>query len=495
MALIKSLRLGSATSLLAATSLHAADLPARKAAPVVEYAKICNVGGIVGWVLPGSRTCVRLSGYITAQFETGNLSTQYNWPLGWPAQRILIAGSDGQRNSTFYRDAIGWTTRANFGFDFASNTAWGPLIGHFDINGETGAGFDNTGVVPYLNTGYLTWAGVTAGKAASFFSFTGGGDNWASFFSPDRKGYNEPLLFAYTASLGGGFSATLSFESPGAVGASGPGADISACNGLSCASIFGGQRWPDVVGALHLRQGWGEAQLSGVLHNVSVQDSAFYGQAFCGYSGALACNGSEDKVGWGLDAGVSFYLPWRSFFLLTGAFSESAVWYSGLLDGMWGERGQVNGNGQPMFMADAAFDPIANAWVKPTAWSISLLFEHRFAEAFYLDLEGSIGGLSWSNQRGGCLVHGAGCDAYQTLPGGLSPHATSWIVGGDLGWNPAANLNFDLELMYQNTIQDRPSGLVGAVYNWDGSGGALVPGSWNGVSSGVAGRFRVTRYF
>ena len=66
-----------------------------------------------------------------------------------------------------------------------------------------------------LNTGYLTWAGITAGKAQSFFSFVGGGDNWANFSSPDRKGFNEPLLMAYTASFGGGFSATISAESPG----------------------------------------------------------------------------------------------------------------------------------------------------------------------------------------------------------------------------------------------------------------------------------------
>ena len=125
-----------------------------------------------------------------------------------------IAGSDAQQNSTFYRDATGWTTRANFGFDFASNTAYGPLIGHFDINAELGNGFDNTGTGTYLNTGYLTWAGITAGKAPSFFSFVGGGDNWANFFSPDRKGFNQPNLLAYTASFGGGFSATLSAESP-----------------------------------------------------------------------------------------------------------------------------------------------------------------------------------------------------------------------------------------------------------------------------------------
>src|SRR5579863_738453 len=78
MTLIKSLLLGSAAGIVAVASAQAADLPTKKAAPV-EYVRICNVGGITGWTLPGSDTCVKFSGYITAQFEGGNLETQYNW--------------------------------------------------------------------------------------------------------------------------------------------------------------------------------------------------------------------------------------------------------------------------------------------------------------------------------------------------------------------------------------------------------------------------------
>ena len=68
MTLIKSLLLGSAAGIVAVASAQAADLPTRKAAPV-EYVKVCNVGGITGWTLPGSDTCVKFSGYITAQFR------------------------------------------------------------------------------------------------------------------------------------------------------------------------------------------------------------------------------------------------------------------------------------------------------------------------------------------------------------------------------------------------------------------------------------------
>ena len=78
MTLIKSILLGSAAGLVAVASAQAADLPTRKAAPV-EYVRVCNVGGVTGWTLPGSDTCLKLSGYITGQFVGGNLSTEYNY--------------------------------------------------------------------------------------------------------------------------------------------------------------------------------------------------------------------------------------------------------------------------------------------------------------------------------------------------------------------------------------------------------------------------------
>ena len=196
---------------------------------------------------------------------------------------------------------------------------------------------------------------------------------------------------------------------------------------------------------------------------------------------------------------MSFNLPQigaGDTFLVTGSYTQNAVWYSGLPDGMWGENGQVNGNGQAMAMYDTWFNPLTNQWSSPTAWSVSALLEHHFTPQFYVDLEGSVGGLKWSNQGGGCYILGFGCGIAQAVNGGLSPHATSWIIGADLGWNPVTNLNFDLELMYQDTNQTKPSGFLGTVYNVGGVGGAVfAPGAWEGNSSGFAGRLRITRYF
>ena len=142
-------------------------------------------------------------------------------------------------------------------------------------------------------------------------------------------------------------------------GGSGGGTQMTGAAGSNPGNItFGGQRWPDIVGALHVKQGWGEAQLSGVIHDVNVSSNAITSGAIaadsCGVPSILlvACNTQHNQVGWGIDAGVKINLP--SFgagddALITGSYTQSAVWYSGLPDMMWGENGQVNGNGQPMY--------------------------------------------------------------------------------------------------------------------------------------------------
>ena len=156
-------------------------------------------------------------------------------------QRVLIAASAAQNNQTFNRNQVGWTTRANFGFDFASNTAYGPLIGHFDINSEAGNGFDNVNNT-YLNTGYLTWAGITAGKAQSFYSFVGGGDNWANFASPDQKGFNEPTCSPTRPRSAAGFTATIAAQSQGTNGQNGAsGGGTNMYRRRSCSAGRNGQ--------------------------------------------------------------------------------------------------------------------------------------------------------------------------------------------------------------------------------------------------------------
>ncbi|HXT06996.1 MAG TPA: porin [Roseiarcus sp.] len=459
MTLMKSLLLGSAAGFFAVASAQAADLPTRKGPVAAEYVRVCSItvagAPVVGFVLPGSDTCLKISGYITGQIEGGNLKQGYSYA---PAFSSLQALNAPVRS----RDSIGWTTRYNLTLDAVSNTAYGPLVAHGEYQFNYGQGFDTTGATGSdggLNQAYVTWAGITAGKIASFFSFTGGGYGWANFFSPDRKGYNQPDVLAYTASFGGGFAATISLESSQAA-TSGP---ITWAGGSETgylgSALQDGHRVPDIVGALSVHQAWGSAQISGVAHNVratSVLDGS-----------------SIDKWGWAVDAGVSFNIP--SFagasIGVTGAWSQNAAWYSGIPDAMWGEDGATNGNGQAMAIGDA-FSNGDGTWAKPTDWSVTGYAQFAVNPQITLQIEGSYGEVHWDDRSA------IGLNLYDSK---------SYLIGGLIHYDPVKNLDFALETMYQSTTSDQPG-----LYT---PGGAGFTSSWQGKGDGFAARLMITRSF
>ena len=204
-------------------------------------------------------------------------------------------------------------------------------------------------------------------------------------------------------------------------------------------------------------------------------------------------------MGWGIDAGVKFNLP--SFgagdnFLVTGAYTQNAVWYSGILDGMWGENGQVNGNGQPMYIADAFFNPLTNTWAKPTAWSVTGLFEHHFTPAFYIDLEGFVR-RAQLEQPGRRLLHLRFRLRHRPVRtrGAFAPcdeldHRRGHRL--DAGHEPQLRPGVDVSEHALRIVRAASSAPCTMRVR---SAQIFVPGAWEGNSSGFAGRFRITRYF
>jgi hypothetical protein len=67
MKLVKSLLLGSAAGLFAVAGAQAADLPVKKAAPV-DYVRVCSTYGSGYFFLPGTDTCMRVSGFLRADY-------------------------------------------------------------------------------------------------------------------------------------------------------------------------------------------------------------------------------------------------------------------------------------------------------------------------------------------------------------------------------------------------------------------------------------------
>ena len=75
MASMRSILLGGAGVVAALVGASAAELPNMKHAHAERY-KTCTVGGMTGFLIPGSDTCMKVSGYITGGVEAGNLKQQ-----------------------------------------------------------------------------------------------------------------------------------------------------------------------------------------------------------------------------------------------------------------------------------------------------------------------------------------------------------------------------------------------------------------------------------
>src|ERR1700712_3857187 len=102
MNMIKGLLFAPAAPLPAAASAQAADLPV-KAKPV-EYVKICSAYGKGFYYIPGTDTCIRISGYLREDIS-GNSNS------GVIERTGAIAAQQRQRD---YFDLL---TRGSFAFD------------------------------------------------------------------------------------------------------------------------------------------------------------------------------------------------------------------------------------------------------------------------------------------------------------------------------------------------------------------------------------------
>ena len=207
---VKSLLLGTVAGFAALGGAQAADMPA-KARPV-QYVKICSLYGDGFYYIPGTDTCLKLGGYLRVQAE-------YNMGNGGVAVGTN-AIEDGQ--ARFTRDLtndINYRVRAETSWDVRQQTEYGPLRTYlrFGVENNTpgGTGGGST-PSPYWDRAFLQFAGFTVGRARSFFDlFT----YWGTYTytnvringDTDITGQN---LWAYTAELGNGFSATLSLEDP-----------------------------------------------------------------------------------------------------------------------------------------------------------------------------------------------------------------------------------------------------------------------------------------
>ena len=304
MRMVKSVLLGSAAGLVAVTAGQAADLPV-KAQPV-QYVKVCNMYGAGFYYMPGTDFCIKIGGYVRAEFtdySNGNMSQG-------PVQGNL----NTRATSNLTMRARGYITA-----DAREQTAYGTARAYIAVGLAT-ADVGQT-LVPSalgLNRAYVQWAGFTAGQAQSFYDFySAPAMGYRGYFPASDTGDPGWWVWAYTANLGGGLSATISAEQrrstqmcdivDGAILSGGASGGACTFTGDLASSVsatpnpagYGGLVAPDVVANMRLDQAWGSAQIMGAAHN----DNAPY------YGTTSGSTGPSDVWGFVAGAGLKLNFP------------------------------------------------------------------------------------------------------------------------------------------------------------------------------------------
>jgi len=401
MKLAKSLLLGSVAGLAAAAGAQAADLPMRKAAPV-EYVRVCSVHGAGFFYIPGSDTCIKIGGRVRAEYR-------YLEPTGsWGTTSTLVAPAGG--------GAVG-TLRAFVQVDVTADT------GNYLSAGRNGFGpaSDTTSVA--LDKAYIQWAGITAGRISSFFDFYASALNFGSGYMASLGSDNGSVnVLAYTATFGNGFSATLALEDRSSqvrsVYGEGDGVNAVVVNGPAVGNLLAGQRAPSLVANLRVDQGWGSAQLSGVVQQLNTIALDAAGRRI------------DDEYGYAIQAGVKFNLPMLA--------AGDALWLqAAYADGAVGRLGLNAVTSFGLLEGEAVDGAVINGSIKRTkGWGVTAAFLHYWTPSIRQSLFGNYTALDYSAAT-------------------LVPDFKVWTVGSNVIWSPVSAFDIGLEVIYQKLDVDR----------------------------------------
>ncbi len=250
---IKSLLLGSAAALIAVSGARAADVVVAEPEPV-EYVRVCDAYGEGYFYIPGTETCMRISGYVRADIKGGD-------------------NVYARKRGDIDRDTYAWRTRATLRFHTASETELGTLRTFVELRSQwdEGAEWDEKGDTAsgQLRFAFIELGGIRVGLDESIFHhWTGYYGNVINDDVLNPMAYSRTNVISYTFNAGNGFSAILGVEQ-GNSDADGYGyryhndyADIANVKGHKLSSKIDDYT-PNVVGGLKFVQGWGGVSVVG----------------------------------------------------------------------------------------------------------------------------------------------------------------------------------------------------------------------------------------
>ncbi|MGO4705847.1 porin [Microvirga sp. 2MCAF38] len=446
MKLAKSLLLGSAVGFAAVAGAQAADLPAKKAAPV-EYVRVCSTHGAGFFYIPGTETCLKVSGRVRADYLFGEPLTRAD-------------------------DAFGFRTRGRIQLDARTATAYGLLrsVVRFEITRSSGTPFGNTGVIgtsPDVNEAFIQFGGLTAGRVTTFFD---NGDLPTEHMGTLRFSDSPDVdLLAYTFSFGNGFSATLSLEDN--LERRDNGFVFSPTLGAA-PLFFAGTRAPDIVGNVKYSGTWGSAQISAAAHQMRslvLTNPVVGGTVLPVFGPGVLGTIPDNEWGFAVQANVGINLPSLApgdALWLNAAYADGALGY---ITG--GSQNDITDGSLSQFLVDGYINPITGNIVRGRGWSIAGGFRHFWTPQIRSAIFGSYARFEY-----GASASSVTSDGFRV---GLNDF-NEYRIGANSFWTPVEGLDFGLEVIYARL---------------DPRGRVLVNNQSFGSDSSWEGRLRVQRDF
>jgi opacity protein-like surface antigen len=222
---MKSLLLGAVSVIIVSTGAKASD--AVMAEPeAVEYVRVCDAYGEGYFYIPGTKTCLRIGGYVRYDMGWGKLAGNYGQGLDTDADGIGDAWDKNARLSfqisTSSDTELGTlSTFSEVRFNYENNDATigtGP-DGILDTEDDVFLPVSSGSGTPTLNFAYIQLGGLRIGKDESVFTtWTGYAGNVLWDDQAVAYGPFDVTLISYTFDAGNGFSAILSLEDDNGAG-------------------------------------------------------------------------------------------------------------------------------------------------------------------------------------------------------------------------------------------------------------------------------------
>ena len=515
MKMMKSLILGTAVAFAATAGAQAADLPV-KAKPV-EYVKICSAYGAGFYYIPGTDICLRVGGYIFMNFDVNAYAAG--------PQHLGAVGGDQVRNRN-----DNWTSfrvRQDIIFDARTNTEYGTLRAYASTGFQwtTNAGGFYQLQSPaatgnyawYYDRAFIQFAGLTFGYIGSFFDY----DPSMIINQQSSKSFKFTPAIAYTAQFGNGVSASLSLEDsttrrtqittstigilngglflggfgyfapPPVIGGGCSAAAIAAgqcgnfiapvaiANSGFNGSIYSAQYMPDIVANMRVDQAWGDAQISGALHQVKMGIVGPGPNAFIDAGGGAGVAGlpwAPSKWGYAVLAGINLKLPQLGAgdsFQIEGAWAKGAVDYTGLSGNPYSTAGALGYRKGAIGPVIDLFDSYVNASGQhlATAWSMNAQLRHFWTPTMRSTLHY---GYNRFEAPAASQNFAGAAGSSQNFPSGKIHQITANLI-----WSPVPKLDLGVEAMW-NKVETDCGGLAAAACDADFTRGKSAD-FWGGL--------------